>query len=246
MSALAALLGSSTGGGRAQEVVQRITEAIYLGLLSDGEKLPVEVQLAAQFNVAPMTVREALSELREQGLVETKRGRSGGSFVRHPKSPPVEPQRQRLAAMTISGLRDIVDEHLAVAGRSAQLAAERASAVNVRRLFTLTEQLRTADNLGDRIRADCRFHIELAVAAQSPRLTRLEANLQAEVSGLLWLPIGPEIDLDAVVEEHHAIATAVVSENGDEARRLTEEHVAGNLRRLTALHLLQTEEGAQL
>ncbi|MFI1562946.1 FadR/GntR family transcriptional regulator [Streptomyces sp. NPDC020490] len=246
MSALAALLGSSTGVGRAQEVVQRITEAIYLGLLSDGEKLPVEVQLAAQFNVAPMTVREALSELREQGLVETKRGRSGGSFVRHPKSPPVEPQRQRLAAMTISGLRDIVDEHLAVAGRSAQLAAERASAVNVRRLFSLTEQLRTADNLGDRIRADCRFHIELAVAAQSPRLTRLEANLQAEVSGLLWLPIGPEIDLDAVVEEHHAIATAVVSENGDEARRLTEEHVAGNLRRLTALHLLQTEEGAQL
>ncbi|MER6631108.1 FCD domain-containing protein [Streptomyces sp. NPDC000987] len=246
MSALAALLGSSTGVGRAQEVVQRITEAIYLGLLSDGEKLPVEVQLAAQFNVAPMTVREALSELREQGLVETKRGRSGGSFVRHPKSPPVEPQRQRLAAMTISGLRDIVDEHLAVAGRSAQLAAERASAVNVRRLFGLTEQLRTADNLGDRIRADCRFHIELAVAAQSPRLTRLEANLQAEVSGLLWLPIGPEIDLDAVVEEHHAIATAVVSENGDEARRLTEEHVAGNLRRLTALHLLQIEEGAQL
>ncbi|WP_324789313.1 FadR/GntR family transcriptional regulator [Streptomyces sp. H51] len=246
MSALAALLGSSTGVGRAQEVVQRITEAIYLGLLSDGEKLPVEVQLAAQFNVAPMTVREALSELREQGLVETKRGRSGGSFVRHPKAPPVEPQRQRLAAMTISGLRDIVDEHLAVAGRSAQLAAERASAVNVRRLFGLTEQLRTADNLGDRIRADCRFHIELAVAAQSPRLTRLEANLQAEVSGLLWLPIGPEIDLDAVVEEHHAIATAVVSENGDEARRLTEEHVAGNLRRLTALHLLQIEEGAQL
>ncbi|MFV2176239.1 FadR/GntR family transcriptional regulator [Actinomadura sp. LOL_016] len=246
MSALAALLAPPTGAGRAQEVVQRISEAVHLGLLSDGEKLPVEVDLAAQFGVAPMTVREALAELRGQGLVETKRGRNGGSFVRHPKSPPIEPQRRRLAAMTVSELRDIVDEHQAVAGRSARLAAERASSVNVRRLFALTEQLRTAGDLGDRIRADCRFHIELSVAAQSTRLTRLEANLQAEVSGLLWLPLGSEIDLDAVVEEHHAIATAVVSENGEEARRLAEDHVAGNLRRLTALHLLLTEEGAQL
>ncbi len=70
--------------------MQRITEAIHLGLLDDGERLPVEVDLAAQFGVAPMTVREALATLREQELVETRRGRSGGSFVRRPEGPPVE------------------------------------------------------------------------------------------------------------------------------------------------------------
>jgi DNA-binding FadR family transcriptional regulator len=243
MNALAPLLTPSSPAGRAEEVVQRVSEAIHLGLLSDGEKLPVEVDLAAQFGVAPMTVREALAALREQGLVETRRGRNGGSFVRRPQAPPVEPLRQRLLAMTVSDLRDIVDEHQAVAGQSARLAAERASSVNVRRLFSLAEQLGTATNLGDRIRADCRFHIELAVAAQSTRLTRREVSLQAEVSGLLWLPVGPEVDLDAVVEEHHAIATAVVAEDAEEARRLAEAHVGGNLRRLTALHLLLTEEG---
>lgn len=243
MSSLAPLLAPASTAGRADEVVQRISEAIHLGLLGDGEKLPVEVDLAAQFGVAPMTVREALASLREEGLVETRRGRNGGSFVRRPQSPPVEPLRQRLSGMVVSGLRDLVDEHQAVAGQSARLAAERASSVNVRRLFGLTEQLRLADNLGDRIRADCRFHIELAVAAQSPRLTRREVSLQAEVSGLLWLPVGPDVDLDSMVEEHHAIASAVLSEDGVEARRLAEEHVAGNLRRLTALHLLLTEEG---
>jgi DNA-binding FadR family transcriptional regulator len=147
--------------------------------------------------------------------------------------------------MTLSGLRDLVDEHQAVAGQAARLAAERASASNVRRLFALTEQLGTSAALGDRIRADCRFHIELAVAAQSARLTRREVNLQAEVSGMLWLPGSPEIDVAALVEEHHAIATAVVSENAPEARRLAEEHIAGNLRRLTALHLQLIEEGQQ-
>ncbi len=243
MSGLTPLLAPAAAGGRADEVVQRISEAIYLGLLSDGEKLPVEVELAAQFGVAPMTMREALATLREDGLIETRRGRNGGSFVKRPYSPPVGALRNRLARMTISGLRDLVDEHQAVAGQTARLAAERASASNVRRLFTLTEHLGSSSTLSDRIRADCRFHIELAVAAQSARLTRREVNLQAEVSGMLWLPHEPEIDVAALVEEHHAIATAVVAEDAAEARRLAELHVGGNLRRLTALHLKLLEEG---
>lgn len=243
MSLLTPLLNATPASGRADEVVQRVTEAIHLGLLDDGERLPVEVDLAAQFGVAPMTVREALASLRELGLVETRRGRNGGSFVRRPSSPPVERLRERLAAMTASELRDLLDEHQAIAGQTARLAAERASAINIRRLFGLTEQLRTATDLMDRIRADTRFHIELAVAAQSPRLTRREASLQAEVSGLLWLPVGPELDVGRMVEEHHAIATAVVAEQADEARRLSEEHVGRNLHRLTSLNLLLTQQG---
>jgi GntR family transcriptional repressor for pyruvate dehydrogenase complex len=243
MSGLTPLLSPAAEGGRADEVVQRISEAIHLGLLADGEKLPAEVELAAQFGVAPMTMREALAALRADGLVETRRGRHGGSFVQRPQSPPVGPLRQRLSTMTISGLRDLVDEHQAVAGQTARLAAERAAAANVRRLFMLTDQLGSATNLGDRIRADCRFHIELAVASQSARLTRREVRLQAEVSGMLWLPPESEADVAATVEEHHAIAAAVVAEEGDEARRLAEAHVSGNLRRLTDHHLRLLEEG---
>lgn len=245
MSALDPLLRPAEAGGRADEVVARISEAIHLGLLENGEKLPVEVDLAAQFGVSPMTVREALATLREQDLLETRRGRNGGSFVRRPPSPPVEPLRQRLLSMSASELRDLVDEHQAVTGQSARLAAQRASAVNVRRLFGLTEQLRTADTTGARIRADCRFHIELAIAAQSTRLTRREVGLQAEISGLLWLPLGPTVDLDAIVEDHHAIASAVLAEDAEEARRLAQGHVASTLERLTSLHLVLTKEGAR-
>ncbi|BBZ34740.1 FadR/GntR family transcriptional regulator [Mycolicibacterium confluentis] len=244
MSSLTPLVAPDAPVGRADEIVQRITEAIHLGLLDDNERLPVEIDLAAQFGVAPMTVREALATLREEGLVVTRRGRSGGSFVRRPAGPPVEQLAARLAAMSASDLRDLFDEHTAIAGQAARLAAERAAPYVVRRLFVLTDQLGTATTLGDRIRADSRFHIEVAVASQSARLARREANLQAEVSGLVWLPVGPALDIAAYVEEKHAIAAAVSAEKPDEARRLAEDHVMGQLARLTVVHLDLSTAGA--
>ena len=245
MSSLSPLVAPEAPVGRADEIVQRITEAIHLGLLDDGERLPVEVDLAAQFGVAPMTVREALATLREQELVETRRGRSGGSFVRRPAGPPVDQLTSRLAAMSASDLRDLFDEHTAIAGQAARLAAERAAPYAVRRLFALTDQLGAAATLGDRIRADSRFNIEVAVASQSARLARREANLQAEVAGLVWLPIGPAIDVAAYVEEQHAIAAAVASESPQEARRLAEAHVMGQLARLTLVNLDLSTRGSQ-
>jgi GntR family transcriptional regulator, transcriptional repressor for pyruvate dehydrogenase complex len=236
LSSLSPLVASELPLGRADEIVQRITEAIHLGLLEDGERLPVELDLAAQFGVAPMTVREALSTLRNQGLVETRRGRSGGSFVRRPAGPPVEALTAKLAGLSPSDLRDLFDEHTAIAGQSARLAAERAAPYAVRRLFALTDQLGAASTLGDRIRADSRFHIQVAVASQSSRLARREANLQAEVSGLVWLPVDPGIDIAAYVEEKHAIATAIASENPGDARRLAEDHVMNQLGRLTQVN----------
>jgi DNA-binding FadR family transcriptional regulator len=243
---LSALFAPEGGRGRASEIVQRVSEAIHLGLLGDGEKLPNEVELAGQFGVAPMTVRDALATLREEGLVETRRGRSGGSFVKRPRAIPVGPLRQKLAAMTISDLRDLIDEHQAIDGHAARLAAERASGVNVRRLFVLTEQLGTAQGVSERVRADCRFHIELAIASQSERLTRREVSLQAEVSGILWLPPLSDADVESAVEQHDAIARAVAAEDGAQASRLAQEHLAANLRRLTALHLQLSEDGAPL
>ncbi|ULN28847.1 FCD domain-containing protein [Mycolicibacterium smegmatis] len=243
---LSPLVAPEAPVGRADEIVQRITEAIHLGLLDDDERLPVEVDLAAQFGVAPMTVREALATLRELELVETRRGRSGGSFVRRPAGPPVEKLTARLAAMSASDLRDLFDEHTAIAGQAARLAAERAAPSTVRRLFALTDQLDTATSLRDRIRADSRFHIQVAVAAQSARLARREANLQAEVSGLIWLPIGPPIDVAAYVEEKHAISAAIAAENAQEARQLAEAHVMGQLARLTQINLdLTTKEAGR-
>src|SRR5262245_49335985 len=70
--------------GRAEAVTARLVDAITLGLLVDAERLPSEAELATRLGVSTVTVREALVALRQRGLVETRRGRGGGSFVRAP------------------------------------------------------------------------------------------------------------------------------------------------------------------
>ena len=67
--------------GRTEEVVRRLMEAIDLGLYGEGQQLPSETELAGQFGVATVTLRDALAYLRQRGVIETRRGRTGGSFV---------------------------------------------------------------------------------------------------------------------------------------------------------------------
>jgi DNA-binding FadR family transcriptional regulator len=239
------LISPLAAAGRADEVVQRVSHAIQLGLFVDGEQLPPETEFAAQLGVSAMTLREALATLRQQGLVETRRGRTGGTFVRRPAAPSVAMLRERLRGMTTSTLRDLIDEQFAVSGAAAKLAAARASGASVRRLHTLAHQLTSAASLGSRIRADSRFHIEVAIASQSERLTRLEVESQTQLGELLWLP--PEtaglteaaglLDPAAAAAEHTAIAEAIAAEDGDRARRLAERHVELTLQRLTAMRL---------
>ena len=222
--------------GRAEEVALRVGQAIQLGLLTDGEQLPPEADFAAQLSVSAMTLREALAMLRQQGLVETRRGRAGGTFVRRPTAPPLDLLRDRLLAMSIGELRDLTDEQSAVSGAAARLAATRASTVGVRRLITVADQLTTAATPSARIMADSRFHIEVAIAAKSQRLTALEVALQAKLTELLWLPAEDAGQADrTAVAEHAAIAAAIEAEDGARARLLAEEHAETNLRRLTAL-----------
>jgi DNA-binding FadR family transcriptional regulator len=224
-------------------VAVRLTEAIHLGILGDGQQLPAESEFASQLGVSPMTLREAIASLREQGLVETRRGRSGGTFVRRALEPPVGPDRRRLHSMTVSALRDLADELAAVSGAAARLAADRSTPSDLRKLYSLVDQMAAATTRGSRMKADSRFHIEVAMSSQSERLTRHEVRLQGEVAGLLWLDALPEDEVAAMAREHHEIATAVAEENGERARLMAERHVRRNLRRVIAMRLALVDDG---
>src|SRR5690242_18594874 len=59
----------------------RIGLAVDLGLLAPGERLPPTDQIAAALNVGEITVRRALSSLCQDGVLERRRGRNGGTHV---------------------------------------------------------------------------------------------------------------------------------------------------------------------
>jgi DNA-binding FadR family transcriptional regulator len=239
----AALIAPFATVGRSEEIAARLTEAIHLGLIADGEQLPPEAEFAQQLGVATMTLRESISALRERGLVETRRGRTGGTFVRRSLEPPEAPDRERLAAISVSTLRDIADEQLAITGVAARLAAERAAPRSLRRILALVDQLGGAATRGARVKADSRFHVEVAIATRSERLVRREVALQAETAGMLWLPHLSEADVAAIGREHHEIAECIAAEDAEGAQHAAERHVRANLRRLTAAHLQLIEAG---
>ncbi|MGE2730736.1 FadR/GntR family transcriptional regulator [Mycolicibacterium vaccae] len=224
--------------GRVEEVGQRIASAVHLGLLVDGEQLPSEAELAAQLSVSTVTLREALVNLRAQGLIETRRGRNGGSFIRAGAGTPREALYSRLRRLSAAEWRDIGDEQMAIEAAIAFVAAERATVEDVERLHAVMELLPTATTPASRYRADSRFHLSLAVASQSERLTRSEIRLLGETADVLWMPNpDDELDPETVQNAHAEILAAIEAEDSEKAARLARAHAQAGNRRIRQLHL---------
>ncbi len=201
--------------GKTEEVVRWLIEAIELGIFTEEDQLPSEADLASQIGVATVTVREALSLLRKQGFVETRRGRKGGSFV----TANFEMVHARLLdefrRYSVFDLRDYGDERAAISGHAARLAAERATAEDLEQIAKKVRIMESATGCAQQRRADMRFHVNVAQISQSVRLTQAEMQLQSELGIFLWMnPLNAD-ERNAYVDRLRAIQDAIA--RGDAA-----------------------------
>lgn len=222
---------------RVETVVRRLGDAIELGLLADGEQLPGESELAGQLGVSTVTLREALMALRQRGMVTTRRGRGGGSFVSLPAEPAEERITARLAGWSTEELRDLGDHWAAVSGTAARLAAQRTEPDDLLPLRRTLEEFTAAEDAAARSRVYGRFHVELTAAAQSARLTREQIALQTEVGALLCLVLRDDAYREQVADRHRTVISAVQDGAHQSARELAERCVQESTARLIALRL---------
>lgn len=210
--------------GRAELVERRLADAITGGHLPADERLPSEAELARTLGVATVTVREALLGLRARGLVVTRRGRHGGSFVSG-DADPLAFARTALLASSRVAIRDLGAHYSAITTACVRLAARRAVAGEVRAIRARLARL-ADDEAGQWRRTMDDLQIELVALSQSARLTREQMRLQAELSPLLRLV---DIDPDArSAQRDHFGDTLTAVEAGDElaAGQATERSVA--------------------
>lgn len=182
--------------GRAELVETRLIRAISCGALIEGERLPSENELAQLLGVAVVTVREALVTLRHRGLIETRRGRNGGSFVRTSSGAVAEVNVRTLMGLSRVALADLGVWYEVISSACAEYACRRATPAEldaVRGVLIRAREL-PADAWRRRI-TDAQ--LELAALSQSVRLTTEHVRAQAEFTPLLALQ-----DLD--VAERHA------------------------------------------
>lgn len=217
-------------------VVQQLEMAMAVGLLTEGERLPTEAELASKLGVSTVTLRQALTILRDRGLIETRRGRGGGSYVQDSGVGIRERAETQLRITSTEKLRDLGDLVGALTAAAARLAAMRAVPEDIHRLEELALNFAGANAPGVRRRADSRFHIELGMAAQSSHLTTLIVQAQGQVAPLLWVPEGPTSDEAA--GEHALILTAIGDRDPEAAQRHALAHCARETRILIDRHLV--------
>ena len=206
--------------GAVEQVVRRIGEAIGAGLLAPGDRLPGQVELAETLGVARMTLRQALAVLEDAGLLEVRRGRTGGAFVAADPPPPA------LDPPTAEQLRALTDWRRAVSGEAAALAALRRTVSELRALREAAAAVEAA--AGDAAafrRADARFHVLVAELARSRRLVAAEVNLQVELGEVLAITPGPARARRVSQAGHAPIVAAIADGDGDAARAATIRHV---------------------
>lgn len=102
-------------GPRTRRVYNELRGRIARGEWPPGSRLPPHLDLAAEFAVAPMTVRQVLARLEDEGLVSRQVGR--GTFVREPTVPAI------LLVDTGDSLRGLLANVLADRGRRVVVVA---------------------------------------------------------------------------------------------------------------------------
>lgn len=229
--------GASDPFGYGDDLADQIVSAISLGSVSIGERLPSEAELAAEFNVAVATLRKSLALLRKHDIVETRRGRGGGTFIIKVPFPSDEQIRNYLSSLSIVAYRDYGDEHTAVATGIVRLACQRAHSQSIDELRHAASRLNEASSLAECSAADSRFHMQLGITSQSPRLFKSVMRLQSEILALKWSPAGAGVQQSEVLVDHAELIEAIEARDIVRAERAVESNIRKTVYRLIDVKL---------
>jgi GntR family transcriptional repressor for pyruvate dehydrogenase complex len=219
-------------------IVEQIRAAILGGRLPMGERLPPERELAEQFGVSRVTVRDALRTLEAMGLIEVRVGARGGAFVTAPTGSAVGQKMSDMMTMQVIKPEDIVEARLVVELGTVTLAAARATEEQLAALHDLDTRARKALAAKTYTRElSWDFHALLAAAAQNSAVEGLTHSFRSSLS---MHPIRTREGArghERTVEEHARILAALDRRDGAAARR----EVAAHLLRGTGLEERESE-----
>jgi GntR family transcriptional repressor for pyruvate dehydrogenase complex len=151
---------------RPLHVAETVKDWVVDQELGPGDRLPSESELIARFGMAKSTIREAMRILEAQGLVETRTGPGGGSFVGEVTADRAKALLANyfyfkdLSVADIYQLRRVLEPELAasLAGRLSHEQLAELEAVVAQYL----EPARSADEERDQHVASLAFHRKLA------------------------------------------------------------------------------------
>ncbi len=215
----------SRGPQLSEQVAQRLSDAIQAGEWGRGARLPTEAELGERFGISRSVVREAISMLRNGGLVTSRRG--SGSFV---AEAPTVSLRLAIPDPGLQSVVEVLELRRPLEVEAARLAAERHTPSQLRRIRNAMVDIDEAVEAGlSGVDQDLAFHRAIAEAAnnthftavldfynrflhQAIRVTRTNESLR-------------ETFMQQVVAEHQAMLDAIAAGDADAAARAAAIHL---------------------
>lgn len=238
------LEGGRVAAPRADKMAVVVARAIVHDIvalgLAEGDTLPSEAVMLERYGAGRASIREALRILEVHGLITIKTGPGGGPIVAKPTSGNFGRIATLFFQLDGARFRELVEARSILEPVMARIAAERQLPETISALRSNVEQgLRAVGEQEHRQASDNRqnarigteFHGLIAGASGNRVLDLVSKALKdvfnERVSTALW----PAADRPRIHLEHEAIVNAIDDGDGEEAERLTREHMAETVER---------------
>ncbi len=217
----------------AEEIARNLAASIRDGAIAAGKKLPTEQRLSVQYGVSRTVVREAISRLKSDGLVESRQG-SGVSVIPASLRRSFKLNGAVLEKQQVLALLEL-RQPLEMA--SARLAAVRHTLQELAEIADAQDRMKESEDWSDEgVQADLDFHHAIAKATGNP----FYADFMAFLGGALRATIltarseskNPNIKT-ITLQEHLKIAQAIEARDPEAAGHAMLLHLQGASLRMT-------------
>ncbi|WP_051419706.1 FadR/GntR family transcriptional regulator [Paracoccus pantotrophus] len=230
-------------GTRSVDLAEVLQNRIVHGELTVGESLPSERELMVQYSVSRATVREALRVLGAKGLIEVRRGRKGGSYVRAPSSDALSQSLDLFIQGHDIRFSDLLAVREAIEPVAAAQAAQSRTPEDIEHIYSLLDASdQTLQDIRRFSELNLEWHVAIVRASQNP----LFLSFMTSISPALYSATErDEFDLATrtiVARSHRKISEAIAAGDVDAARRRMLRHVTSYGEKLDLKPSLGTAE----
>ena len=204
------------------------------GEFAEGARLPAESDLAERFGVSRPIVREALSRLRSEGAIVSRRG--SGSYVRKRGETPTPTPFGPLSSL--AQVRKCYLFRATIEGDAAYYAAANRTAnslASIRRALDKLEEAVLGRTIG--LSPDYEFHLAIARACGNEFFVAVMRQLQAPIEFTINLARSLSLTrtqkhLMTIQGEHVDIYEAIMAGDSEAARRAMRAHLDSTCQRI--------------
>jgi GntR family transcriptional repressor for pyruvate dehydrogenase complex len=211
-------------------VVRQIEQLILRGILRPGERLPSERELSDRMGVSRPSLREAVAELQDRGLLATRAG--AGIYVADVLGSAFSPALIRLFAAHDEAVIDYIGFRRDLESIAAERAALHGSDTDLKVIDTIYRKMEAAHskrNPADEADLDAEFHLAIIEASHNVILLHMMRSmfdlLREGVFFNRQLLFKQRSIRDLLLDHHKAINAALQARDADAARAAVVRHL---------------------